>query len=292
MFQLKKIAAWSLPLIACVMAQPLAQADRIENGRTVGQTGQTVNARLVVDRQRSDNVYVAAEIGGQLWFMNAQGAFQPYQAGQPTPSALQAPQPGSYTLFDLSVPPSLSGKIQLYTLRGEAGTDIVAAAQSGKADLSTLQQSSYSFNEPARSSHDYNGDGHPDADTNGDGIEDEQGGTAAGASPSAASATTATAAAGTSQGATLYAANCASCHGAAGSALAGIGAATVRAAIAANRGGMGRLAQLTDADLSAITAYLGGASAASTSAAASTATAKQCASGRSEEGRCETETDD
>jgi cytochrome c553 len=70
-------------------------------------------------------------------------------------------------------------------------------------------------------------------------------------------------------GRTLFASNCASCHSASGT-LSGASAAAIRGAIQGNRGGMARLATLSDAELQDIAAYL--APAATTVATTSTTT--------------------
>lgn len=171
-FTPKKILIVALPLLAQAAIQPLAQADHFASSRTVGRAGQPLNVELVVDQQRGDAVYVAAEINGAFWFLNRQGQFQPYQPGQVTPPALHAPAPGRHTLLNMGVPADLAGKVKLYTMRGPGDTDIIAAALNGAADVTTLNYSRYSFNEASQDSHDYNGDGFPDDDGNGDGIGD------------------------------------------------------------------------------------------------------------------------
>lgn len=70
-------------------------------------------------------------------------------------------------------------------------------------------------------------------------------------------------------GKALFGSNCAACHSASG-ALSGTSAPAIRSAIQGNRGGMGRLATLSDAELQDIAAYL--APAATTVATTSTAT--------------------
>ncbi len=99
--------------------------------------GQNLTVTLDLANARADSGYVALMFGGGIYFLDENGALQPYQAGAPTPRRLAQGGAGRHTLFSMTIPAGLAGQADFYTAFGQSGVDVLATP--GALDMSSLQ---------------------------------------------------------------------------------------------------------------------------------------------------------
>lgn len=182
---------------------------QLSTDRTGANPGDLVRLDQRLSARRTDNLYLAAQLGGNLYFFGERGDVSPYTPGASTPRRAAGGSAGLQTLMEITVPEGLNMPVTFYTAYGPGGGDILATP--GAIDMSTLSSLTVDL-------------------------------TAIAGGPS-------------------YAANCQSCHDYDPAAnisniQAGKDAGRIKAAIAANKGGMGYLSSLGVREIDAISYWL------------------------------------
>lgn len=194
---------------ACCVGAVGTSLAQLSAARTGANPGDQIRLNLNLGAARSDNLYLAAQLAGNLYFFDEHGNIAAYTPGTATPRRRVGSGAGQQSVLELVVPEGLDAGVTFYTAFGPGGGDILATP--GAIDLGTLQSVAIDL-------------------------------TPIPGGPS-------------------YAANCQSCHDYDPAAninniQAGKDAARIKAAIAANTGGMRQLSYLNEREIAAISYWI------------------------------------
>lgn len=212
----------SAALAAGLLLFPSLSAAHLSASQSQVAAGQTLSINLHTASPRSDSGFFALAFGGGVYFFNEQGGLVPYQAGTPTPRRLAPGVSGQQNLLSLTMPAGIVGNLAFYTVFGASGGDILA--NPAVLDLGTLESVAVTVS--------------------------------AGSAPVPTPTPTPVA-----TGKSLYQQHCAACHDSnplnnVDNILRGRDAEVTKRAIERDKGGMGYLSGLSDAEHLAIAQWL------------------------------------
>lgn len=105
--------------------------------RTGANPGDQVRLNLNIAAGRSDNLYLAAQVAGSIYFFDEHGNISAYGPGATTPRRRAGGSAGQQNVLELVVPEGLDAGVTFYAAYGAGGGDILATP--GALDMGTLQ---------------------------------------------------------------------------------------------------------------------------------------------------------
>lgn len=120
---------WLSILLALGLAGT-SQADLISSisaDRTGANPGDQLSINIDLPDTAGNSVYLAAAVGGGLFFFDENGNPSAYQAGKPTPRRFASAGKGRQNALTMTVPDGVSTDITFYSVLGKGGSDILGA---------------------------------------------------------------------------------------------------------------------------------------------------------------------
>lgn len=129
---LRRLAAAALCLGA--MGSSLAQLSADRSG---ANPGDTLQLHLNLAAARGDNLYLAAQLGGDFYFFDEAGGLSPYVPGAPTPRRRAGGSAGQQSVLEIAVPEGIDAAVTFHAAYGPGGGDILTTP--GAVDMATLR---------------------------------------------------------------------------------------------------------------------------------------------------------
>jgi len=233
----------SLPLALglCLLSGSVLSSE-LSTPRTVIRDNENINITARFPNGETGDLYLATVVNGKVFFITPHGLTEKVE-----PKHKAQYFEGIYPLLDTPASALTPGVYPLYQVLTRTDGNPY-----NQADwIGTIAQMNFTVKMPDEVGRDYNRDGFPDDDVNHTGFHDDKiktGNTATNTTTS----TTGT----SSTGQTLFNNNCLSCHGSPGAISSAANASQTRNAIARNKGGMGTLQWMSDAELADIASYV------------------------------------
>jgi mono/diheme cytochrome c family protein len=233
----------SLPLALglCLLSGSVLSSE-LSTPRTVIRDNENINITARFPNGETGDLYLATVVNGKVFFITPHGLTEKVE-----PKHKAQYFEGIYPLLDTPASALTPGVYPLYQVLTRTDGNPY-----NQADwIGTIAQMNFTVKMPDDVGRDYNRDGFPDDDVNHTGFHDDKiktGNTATNTTTS----TTGT----SSTGQSLFNNNCLSCHGSPGAISSAANASQTRNAIARNKGGMGTLQWMSNAELAEIASYV------------------------------------
>ncbi|MDD2817087.1 MAG: cytochrome c [Thiotrichaceae bacterium] len=235
----------SLPLALglCLLSGSVISSE-LNAPRTVIRDNENISVTARFPNGETGDLYLATVLDGKVMFITPNGLTE-----RTEPKHRSQYFEGHYPLLDTPASALTPGVYPLYQVLTRTDGNPY-----NQADwIGNIAQMNFTVKMPDDVGRDYNRDGFPDDDVNHTGFHDEgikTGNTTTNTTPT--TSTTGT----SSTGQSLFNNNCSSCHGTPGSISSAANANQTRDAITRNKGGMGTLQWMSNAELAEIASYV------------------------------------